>query len=253
MNSSINNKSHKSILWKLSLNELQSLFDSSSSIKNILIKLHLRPYSFNYKLLENRATENKVSMDGFFKNRDEEKNKHLIKIRNKIPDELVFVENSKHSRQDIKRRVINQKIISYKCLICKSPPNWMNKKLSLQLDHINGVYDDNRIENLRFLCPNCHSQTENFAGKGLKKKYICEICSGETKGNGKCCIKCSGEKRKRFNPTKQSLEKMINDKIPFTKIGKIFGVSDNAVRKRCKKLNISIPKIKNQLFQLTSF
>lgn len=41
----------------------------------------------------------------------------------------------------------------------------MNKDITLQLDHINGVNDDNRIENLRFLCPNCHSQTSTFTGR----------------------------------------------------------------------------------------
>ena len=44
----------------------------------------------------------------------------------------------------------------------------MNSKLTLQLDHINGINNDNRKENLRFLCPNCHSQTDTFAGRNLK-------------------------------------------------------------------------------------
>ena len=44
----------------------------------------------------------------------------------------------------------------------------MDNKLTLQLDHINGINNDNRKENLRFLCPNCHSQTNTFAGKNLK-------------------------------------------------------------------------------------
>ena len=42
---------------------------------------------------------------------------------------------------------------------------WNDKKLSLQLDHINGDNSDNRLENLRFLCPNCHTQTETYCSK----------------------------------------------------------------------------------------
>jgi hypothetical protein len=48
-------------------------------------------------------------------------------------------------------------------------PNWNNKGLVLQLDHINGVHNDNRVENLRILCPNCHSQTDTFCAKNIKK------------------------------------------------------------------------------------
>ena len=44
---------------------------------------------------------------------------------------------------------------------------WINGKLVLELDHINGDHTDNRIENLRFLCPNCHSQTETFRSKNI--------------------------------------------------------------------------------------
>ena len=53
----------------------------------------------------------------------------------------------------------------YKCEIC-GISEWQGKELSLQLDHINGINNDNRIENLRLLCPNCHSQTETFSGRG---------------------------------------------------------------------------------------
>ena len=72
----------------------------------------------------------------------------------------------------LKIRILNNKLLEYKCAICGNLGVWNDQKLSLQLDHINGIHTDNRIDNLRFLCPNCHSQTDTFSkrnngGKGI--------------------------------------------------------------------------------------
>ena len=83
----------------------------------------------------------------------------------KIPDDIIFVENSKISRSVVRNRILKQNLIPYKCDICGNTGEWLGKSLTLQLDHINGINNDHRLENLRWLCPNCHSQTENFAGR----------------------------------------------------------------------------------------
>lgn len=92
----------------------------------------------------------------------------------KLRNEQVFIENSYYARHHIKKRIIEQKLISYECSVCGNIGEHNNKPLSLQLDHINGNGCDHRLENLRFLCPNCHSQTETYAGKGSKgkRKYM---------------------------------------------------------------------------------
>jgi HNH endonuclease len=88
--------------------------------------------------------------------------------RNMRPDEEVFCENSDFaSRMQIKKR-LKAKGLPQVCDECKLSGEWNGKPLVLQLDHINGVYNDNRIENLRLLCPNCHSQTDTFCAKNLK-------------------------------------------------------------------------------------
>ena len=79
--------------------------------------------------------------------------------------EEILVENSFYANiARLKIRIVQNGLLEYKCAIC-GISEWQNKPLSLQLDHINGVNNDHRIENLRFLCPNCHSQTETYAGK----------------------------------------------------------------------------------------
>lgn len=84
-------------------------------------------------------------------------------------DELFCVE-SKAPRYYIKELIIKNNLLLYKCELCNIHSTWNNQPLSLHLDHINGINNDNRIENLRFLCPNCHSQTPSYCGKNNNGK-----------------------------------------------------------------------------------
>ena len=90
----------------------------------------------------------------------------------KYTNEQVFTEHSLYPRNKLKARIINQKLIEYKCFECNNVGIHNGKLLSLQLDHINGKAEDNRLENLRFLCPNCHTQTDTYAGKATKGKRV---------------------------------------------------------------------------------
>jgi len=102
-----------------------------------------------------------------------------------VPLENLLKKNTNIQTSNLKTRLLNNEYLEYKCSIC-GISEWNDKSISLQLDHINGQRKDNRLKNLRLLCPNCHSQTDTFCGKntkGIKRKapdqytrYPCTKC-----------------------------------------------------------------------------
>ena len=99
--------------------------------------------------------------------------------RDVVPTDKIFVEDSHYTNaKEIKKRLIRDFDRVYECAACKNHAFtksdgvllWNNKEIVLQLEHINGVNNDNRPQNLCFLCPSCHSQTSTFCG-GNGKKY----------------------------------------------------------------------------------
>ena len=90
--------------------------------------------------------------------------KHLT-----IPDDKVFCENATIARHHVKRKIIERKLLPYECDICGIGPEWRGEPMPLILDHINGTNNDNRIENLRFVCSNCDSQLPTYKSRNIKK------------------------------------------------------------------------------------
>lgn len=77
----------------------------------------------------------------------------------------ILIENSTYMNiSSLKNRLVKEGKLEYKCAKC-GINKWLGLPLSLQLHHKNGVNNDHRIENIEFLCPNCHSQTNTFSGK----------------------------------------------------------------------------------------
>jgi hypothetical protein len=98
-----------------------------------------------------------------------------------ISFEEILVENSTYNnRSKLKSRLIKAGLLKNACYEC-GIAEWRGKALSLVLDHINGQNDDNRLGNLRLLCPNCNSQTETFAGRNKGRYRLAKAPSGKVK------------------------------------------------------------------------
>lgn len=82
----------------------------------------------------------------------------------------IFCVDSKFPRAAIRKAVIRHRVLpDPKCSECGCGDKWNNKPLTIELDHINGISSDNRITNLRWLCPNCHTQTVTHKGKNRQR------------------------------------------------------------------------------------
>lgn len=138
---------------------------------------------------------------------------------------------------------------------CENPKcgitEWQGMPLKVVPHHINGNHMDNRLENIMFLCPNCHSYTDNFGGKNIKiEKRFCQTCGKELSSNQKkfCSVECRKFHKKelvikedKINLSKcPSKNDLVNDIscLNLTKIGKKYGVSDKAVSKWLIKYNL---------------
>ena len=89
----------------------------------------------------------------------------------KIPLEVLTAQERNTARGHLRWRLLRDEVLDTRCFEC-GITEWRNKPLSLHLHHVNGVKNDNCLENLQLLCPNCHSQTESYSGRNSKKKHI---------------------------------------------------------------------------------
>lgn len=238
---------YRSIIWKVDKEVLIELVRKSKSFVEILNHFGLENKGNNYKTLKARLEYDQIDYAHIFV---KVYCKETMSFDRKWSLGQILQENSPIKiHKSIKKRIVDEKLLDDTiCAICHQTNCWENKKLVLILDHINGQNTDNRIENLRFICPNCNSQTNTFAGKNKlykQKRHNCINCGKLIKQNKSCqCYICHRkteklDRRKVVNrPTLQEIQEMLT-RMSWSEIGRKYGVSCNAVRKWVKSYNCS--------------
>jgi hypothetical protein len=162
------------------------------------------------------------------------------------PLKEVLVENSSYSRANLKRRLYSEGIKERRCELCGQDEEWNGARMSLILDHINGVAYDNRLENLRIVCANCAATLSTHCGrnKPLRPRTKCAWCGEAFTPDAptqRYCSRACGlhapgsraphpERRKVERPPYNVLMAELAASS-FSAVGRKYGVSDNAVRK----------------------
>ncbi len=217
----------------------------SLSYTEALRKLGMRPAGGNHATLKKYVAHWRISVahfdPGFVRRR-------ALARRKITPLEDILIEGSTYSRGSLKRRLYAAGIKQRRCEMCGQGELWRDFRMALILDHINGVATDNRLENLRIVCPNCAATLDTHCGRNLRliDDRACERC-GETfhpaYADQRHCSKYCGQRHDRSHlrlprpetrkvprPSYEQLQADLSH-MTWLAVGRKYGVSDNAVRK----------------------
>lgn len=220
---------------KYSKENLEFVIKNNDNIKDCLIQLGRGTTGDNYNFLNRYIRKYNLDTSHFLSKRELQKRalkKRGGSFRNEIPPEEIFIKSKVYrGGADLRKKILKYSLKEYKCVLCGQDENWVTGKITLILDHINGYNTDNRLSNLRFVCPNCDTTLPTYKGKNkksfkekqknklkktnIKKQKLKEIKDLLLKSNIDFSKKTWGvEVAKILNKSPQYSLKFIKEKIP---------------------------------------
>lgn len=215
------------------------LVRSSKTAADLLRRVGLRAAGGNHKTLKRYLATSGVDSSHFVEGAAAARRGNAPKA---LLKDILVKDSAYMNRATLKRRLVAAEVLKNECAVCGMQPVWCGRPLVLVLDHANGVWNDNRSENLRLLCPNCNSQTDTFCGR--RSSYgtptVCK-CGKSISHVGGQCRSCARRAQSNLRPPKihwPELEKIevAVQSVGYCAVGRDLGVSDNAIRKHLKKL-----------------
>jgi hypothetical protein len=221
--------------------EARAAIAASLSYSEALRRLALRPAGGNHRTLRKYAEEIwHIPTDHF--DPDAARRKSLR--HEPIPLDEVLIEGSTYSRRSLKARLYATGLKHRQCELCGQGEEWHGRRMSLILDHVNGIATDNRLSNLRIVCPNCAATLETHCGRNLRVTRACVRCGAPFRPKSRtqrhCSMACGGHSeasqaaqraaRRVERPPYEQLVREISE-TSYLAVGRKYGVSDNAIRK----------------------
>jgi hypothetical protein len=147
-------------LHKYTLEQLIDAVERSTSMRQVLIALGVAPYGGNYDVLRKAIKHFKLDTS-HFSGQAWNKGK---KLPQRVATESYLKNELPIQSHKLRNRLLNEGYLKHQCNHCKNTV-WQGQPIPLELDHINGNNKDNRLNNLRLLCPNCHALTPTYRSK----------------------------------------------------------------------------------------
>lgn len=224
--------------------ELRAAVAASRSWAESLRRLGYCPSGGNWRTLKLRAGELGISTEHF----DPYATSRERARATATPLKEILVEGSTYSRSSLKRRLYQAGLKERRCELCGQGERWQGKPIGLILDHVNGVRDDNRLENVRIVCPNCAATLDTHCGRKNRldvEPRECARCRTpfvpRFRRQRYCSRECGsrwartpgqtrpGARRVERPPYETLLAEI--DGLGYLGVGRKYGVSDNAIRK----------------------
>lgn len=202
------------------------LVRTSNNIHQVCIKFGLRGTNTEYERIYNIIHKYNLDISHFDKGIYPTIKKAVTKKKSLTLNEILC-ENVKYQSSELLKRLIKEGLKEKKCECC-GLTEWQGKEIPLELHHINGNHNDNRIENLQLLCPNCHAQTDNFCRGKKERKHSQQLVSQQVVKYDKTkYVSCN------FNLTKDEIIDEFKKYGTIDALEKKYKTSHKTIKQKC--------------------